>query len=372
MRVLVTGGGTGGHVNPALAIANTIKENIPDAEIAFVGTVRGLENELVPKAGYKLYHVDVRGIRRSLSLYNIRSLWLAAVSPIKAKKVIKEFKPDLVVGTGGYVSWPILVAASRMNIPTAVHESNAVPGLAVRKLVPYVDRIFTNFAVSAEILGKSGKVMQVGCPMLGQFGNISKDEARDRLGISREAKYVVSFGGSLGAAAMNDMALELMKDYVSLNPSIRYTHATGGDHYESVKERFHDANLGRFDNIELLQYIYDMPLRMAAADLIISRAGAITISELARQGKAAILIPSPNVTDDQQTKNAKALADIGGACMIREPELEGGRICKAVASLLEDSDRRAEMEKAISGFAPLDSNKLIFDELMRLAKAGKA
>ncbi len=367
MRVLVTGGGTGGHVNPALAIANTIKENIPDAEIAFVGTVRGLENELVPKAGYKLYHVDVRGIRRSLSLYNIRSLWLAAISPIKAKKVIKEFKPDIVVGTGGYVSWPILVAASRMNIPTAVHESNAVPGLAVRKLVPYVDRIFTNFAVSAELLGKSGKVMQVGCPMLGQFGNISKEEARQKLGIPQSCKYVVSFGGSLGAAAMNDCALELMRDLVAHSSDIRYTHATGGDHYESVNERFLSAGLDKYENIELLKYIYDMPLRMAAADLIISRAGAITISELARQGKAAILIPSPNVTDDQQTKNAKALADIVGACMIREPELAGGRICSAVASLLDDGERRAAMERAIRGFAPLDSNKLIFDELMRLA-----
>ncbi len=368
MRVLVTGGGTGGHVNPALAIANTIKENIPDAEIAFVGTVRGLENELVPKAGYKLYHVDVRGIRRSLSLYNIRSLWLAAVSPIKAKKVIKDFKPDIVVGTGGYVSWPILVAASRMKIPTAVHESNAVPGLAVRKLVPYVDRIFTNFAVSAEILGKSGKVMQVGCPMLGQFGNISKSEARQKLGIPQNCKYIVSFGGSLGAARMNDCAIELMRDYVSVNPDVRYTHATGGDHYDGVLARFKEAGLEKYENIELLKYIYDMPLRMAAADLIISRAGAITISELARQSKAAILIPSPNVTDDQQTKNAKALADIGGACMIREPELEDGRICSAVASLLDDGERRAAMEKAISGFAPLDSNKLIFDELMRLAK----
>lgn len=371
MRVLVTGGGTGGHVNPALAIANTIKENIPDAEIAFVGTIRGLENELVPKAGYKLYHVDVRGIRRSLSLYNIRSLWLAAISPVKAKKIIKEFKPDLVVGTGGYVSWPILVAASRMNIPTAVHESNAVPGLAVRKLVPYVDRIFTNFAVSAEILGKSGKVMQVGCPMLGQFGNISRDEARDRLGISRDCKYIVSFGGSLGAAAMNDMALELMRDYVSSHKDVRYTHATGGDHYESVKKRFLEAKLDEYENIELFQYIYDMPLRMAAADLIISRAGAITISELARQRKAAILIPSPNVTDDQQTKNAKALADIGGAYMIREPELVDGKICKTVAELLENYKIRESMEKSIAGFAPLDSDKLIFDELMRLAKGEK-
>ena len=371
MRVLVTGGGTGGHVNPALAIANTIKKNIPDAEIAFVGTVRGLENQLVPKAGYKLYHVDVRGIRRSLSLYNIRSLWLAAVSPVKAKKIIKEFKPDLVVGTGGYVSWPILVAASRMNIPTAVHESNAVPGLAVRKLVPYVDRIFTNFAVSAEILGKSGKVMQVGCPMLGEFGNISREDARKQLGISLDSKYIVSFGGSLGAAAMNDMAIELMRDYVSSNKNVRYTHATGGDHFESVNERFLGEGLDKYENIELLQYIYDMPLRMAAADIIISRAGAITISELARQGKAAILIPSPNVTDDQQTKNAKALADIGGACMIREPELVNGKICKEVASLLEDGARRAAMEKAIAGFAPLDSNKLIFDELIRLSKSKK-
>ena len=371
MRVLVTGGGTGGHVNPALAIANTIKKNIPDAEIAFVGTVRGLENQLVPKAGYKLYHVDVRGIRRSLSLYNIRSLWLAAVSPVKAKKIIKEFKPDLVVGTGGYVSWPILVAASRMNIPTAVHESNAVPGLAVRKLVPYVDRIFTNFAVSAEILGKSGKVMQVGCPMLGEFGNISREDARRQLGIPLDSKYIVSFGGSLGAAAMNDMAIELMRDYVSSNKNVKYTHATGGDHFESVNERFLGEGLDKYENIELLQYIYDMPLRMAAADIIISRAGAITISELARQGKAAILIPSPNVTDDQQTKNAKALADIGGACMIREPELVNGKICKEVASLLEDGARRAAMEKAIAGFAPLDSNKLIFDELIRLSKSKK-
>lgn len=371
MRVLVTGGGTGGHVNPALAIANTIKKNIPDAEIAFVGTVRGLENQLVPKAGYKLYHVDVRGIRRSLSLYNIRSLWLAAVSPVKAKKIIKEFKPDLVVGTGGYVSWPILVAASRMNIPTAVHESNAVPGLAVRKLVPYVDRIFTNFAVSAEILGKSGKVMQVGCPMLGEFGNISREDARRQLGIPLDSKYIVSFGGSLGAAAMNDMAIELMRDYVSSNKNVRYTHATGGDHFESVNERFLGEGLDKYENIELLQYIYDMPLRMAAADIIISRAGAITISELARQGKAAILIPSPNVTDDQQTKNAKALADIGGACMIREHELVNSKICKEVASLLEDGARRAAMEKAIAGFAPLDSNKLIFDELIRLSKSKK-
>jgi UDP-N-acetylglucosamine--N-acetylmuramyl-(pentapeptide) pyrophosphoryl-undecaprenol N-acetylglucosamine transferase len=162
-----------------------------------------------------------------------------------------------------------------------------------------------------------------------------------------------------------------MRDYVSSHKDVRYTHATGGDHYESVKKRFLEAKLDEYENIELFQYIYDMPLRMAAADLIISRAGAITISELARQRKAAILIPSPNVTDDQQTKNAKALADIGGAYMIREPELVDGKICKTVAELLENYKIRESMEKSIAGFAPLDSDKLIFDELMRLAKGEK-
>ena len=145
MRILMTGGGTGGHVNPALAIAETIKRNIPGAEIAFAGTPRGLENTLVPRAGYKLYHVNVRGFERKLSLKNIRAAWLALVSPLKARKIIKEFRPDIVIGTGGYVCWPVIVAASKLGVPTAVHEANAVPGLTVRKLVPYVDRIFINF-----------------------------------------------------------------------------------------------------------------------------------------------------------------------------------------------------------------------------------
>lgn len=223
MRVLMTGGGTGGHVNPALAIANTIKMNIPDSEIAFVGTERGLENDLVPKAGYELYHVDVRGFRRSFSLgsiaYNARAAWLAATSPIKAKKLIKEFKPDIVIGTGGYVCWPVLVAAARAKIPTAVHESNAVPGLAVRKLEPYVDRIFVNFAASADQLTAKEKIMQVGCPLNNGYGDMSREEARKKLGLPDTCRnYIVSFGGSLGADRMNAAALELIGGYLNDHP----------------------------------------------------------------------------------------------------------------------------------------------------------
>ncbi len=372
MRVLMTGGGTGGHVNPALAIANIVKKNIPDAEIAFVGTVRGLENQLVPKAGYKLYHVDVRGIRRSLSLYNIRSLYLALVSPVRAKKVIKEFKPDIVVGTGGYVSWPILVAASKMGIPTAVHESNAIPGLAVKKLVPYVDRIFTNFPISSDVLGGTDKIMQVGCPMLGEFGEITKDYARETLGFFGKYKhYIVSFGGSLGADAMNKMALSLMKEIGEAHPDVLYTHATGSDGYEETYKRFCEMGLDKYPSIELKEYIYDMPIRMAAADLIISRAGAITISELSRQKKAAILIPSPNVTDDQQYKNAKALADRDCAILIKESDLTDELICKTVIGILGDESLRGVLEANIGHFSPGDANKLIFEEMLRLIEAKK-
>ena len=165
MRVLITGGGTGGHVNPALAIANTIKQNDPDAVIAYVGTKRGIENKLVPKAGYPMYYVDVKGIKRSLSPSNIKAAYLALTSPIKAKKIIREFKPDIVVGTGGYVSWPVVKAASQMGIPTALHESNAIAGVAVKMLQKSVDRIYLNFEKTGESLScNRAKLMKVGNP----------------------------------------------------------------------------------------------------------------------------------------------------------------------------------------------------------------
>lgn len=246
MRVLMTGGGTGGHVNPAIAIADTIKEHIPSAEIAFVGTKRGIENKLVPAAGYKLYHVDVRGFRRSLSLANIRAAFLAAVSPIVAKKLVKEFKPDVVIGTGGYVSWPLLVAASKLGVPSAVHESNAVPGLAVRRLVPYVDKIFVNFAVTGETLGAPEKTMHVGSPLRTDFGTVTRREAREKLGLPDSCRqYVVSFGGSLGAERVNSAVLDLMRDYLSKHPDIYCTHACGASGYEETRRQFEEAGLDK-------------------------------------------------------------------------------------------------------------------------------
>ncbi|MDY5859485.1 MAG: undecaprenyldiphospho-muramoylpentapeptide beta-N-acetylglucosaminyltransferase [Eubacteriales bacterium] len=372
MRVLMTGGGTGGHVNPAIAIADTIKEHIPSAEIAFVGTKRGIENKLVPAAGYKLYHVDVRGFRRSLSLANIRAAFLAAVSPIVAKKLVKDFKPDVVIGTGGYVSWPLLVAASKLGVPSAVHESNAVPGLAVRRLVPYVDKIFVNFAVTGETLGAPEKTMHVGSPLRTDFGTVTRREAREKLGLPDSCRqYVVSFGGSLGAERVNSAVLDLMRDYLSKHPDIYCTHACGASGYEETHRQFEEAGLDKAANLELVEYIYDMPLRMAAADMVISRSGAITLSELAAAQKAAVLIPSPNVTDNQQYKNAKVFADAGGAVLIEEKDLTPERICSEVSAVLENSARMHRLEKNISAFAVPDSNERIYREIISLADGKK-
>lgn len=372
MRVLMTGGGTGGHVNPAIAIADTIKEHIPSAEIAFVGTKRGIENKLVPAAGYKLYHVDVRGFRRSLSLANIRAAFLAAVSPIVAKKLVKEFKPDVVIGTGGYVSWPLLVAASKLGVPSAVHESNAVPGLAVRRLVPYVDKIFVNFAVTGETLGAPEKTMHVGSPLRTDFGTVTRREAREKLGLPDSCRqYVVSFGGSLGAERVNSAVLDLMRDYLSKHPDIYCTHACGASGYEETHRQFEEAGLDKAANLELVEYIYDMPLRMAAADMVISRSGAITLSELAAAQKAAVLIPSPNVTDNQQYKNAKVFADAGGAVLIEEKDLTPERICSEVSAVLENPARMHRLEKNISAFAVPDSNERIYREIISLADGKK-
>ncbi len=373
MRVLMTGGGTGGHVNPALAIANTIKENDPASEIAFVGTPRGIENKLVPAAGYKLYHVDVRGLRRSFSPANIRAAWLALTSPAKAKKLIKQFRPDVVIGTGGYVSWPVVKAAAKMGIPTALHESNATPGMAVRMLSGDVDRIYLNFEAAGAGIRDKDKLMLVGCPMLGApAASLTKAEARKKLGIPDDVSTVIlSFGGSMGAEKVNDAVFTLMQRYTGGREGVWHTHATGAIEKDIAAGWFRERGLDKYKNLELLEYIYDMPIRMAAADIVISRAGAMTVSELALHGKCTVFIPSPNVTDDQQYKNAKVLAEADAALIIREGADCGDRLCAAVTGLCEHPENRAKMEENIKKFASPDANRLIYNDIVKLAKKGK-
>lgn len=372
MRVLLTGGGSAGHINPALAIAEIIKRNVPGAVVEFVGVKGGKEEELVGKAGYPLHFVESAGIRRSLAPSNLRAIYLALTSPYaqKTKAILDEFSPDLVIGTGGYASWPILVAAAKRKIPTAVHESNAIPGLAVKMLGRYVDEIWVNFEAAGEALkGKvKSRVFAVGNPLREAFGKLEKAEARKSFGIGDDRRFLLSFGGSLGAEEVNEAVLRLMRDYTALHPEVLHVHASGKRDYESCKKRFAEYGLEKYDNCLLVEYVYDMPERMTAADLLITRAGAMTLSEIALLQKAAILIPSPYVADNHQFKNANLLAKAGAAALVEETELSGNALLKATKDLLESPKKRKDMEDAVATFADRDADRKIWERVRALTK----
>ncbi len=371
----MTGGGTGGHVNPAIAIADVIRANQADVKIEFVGTSRGIENKLVPKAGYKLHHVEVQGFKRKLTPYNIKSAWLAFTSPIKAKKLIREFAPDIVIGTGGYVCWPLLKAAAGMGVPTAVHESNAIPGVAVKMLARYVDRIYVNFDATANALGGvySDKVVKVGNPIKPEFASIDADGVKKELGIGdKYERLLLSYGGSMGAEKVNDEMLAFMRDYTKHHPELLHIHATGAIEREAASEKAKEYGLTDCENVRICEYIYNMPELMAAADIVVSRAGAMTLSELAALEKCCVLIPSPHVADNHQYKNAKVLADKGAAIVFEEKELVGGVLTEALSGLIADGEKQAEMRENIKAFALADANRSIYFDVCELAKSSKA
>ncbi len=372
MRLLLTGGGTAGHINPALAIAETVKQNDPNAEIAFVGVRGKREEDLVPRAGYPLYFVQARGFRGKLPTpSNLRAAWLAITAPNAkdTQEILDTFKPDLVIGTGGYACWPLMVAAAKRRIPTAVHESNSHPGKTVRMLQGKVDRIWTNFPNTVEHLRRREKVVHVGNPLRGDFGSITREEARTRLGIASDRLFILSFGGSGGAENVNRGVITMMRELSSKNPKILHMHATGKWDYEASMQVFRAAGLDDAQNCIVKDYIYDMPLRMAAADLVISRAGAMTLSELALLHRACVLIPSPNVAYNHQFLNASELGNAGAAKVLDDGEVvRSGVLSTAVREILTDPSLRQSMEKRISAFADPEANRRIWEEIGALLK----
>ncbi len=366
MRILLCGGGTAGHVTPALAIAEIMKENRKDVEILFAGTRTGIEEKLVTAAGYPFYPIEAAGFRRSLSFKNLRALYLALVSPLRARTLLKELQPQLVVGTGGYVSWPILKAATDLGIPSALHESNAIPGLTVKRLSGRVDSVLLNFREAAAYLPKAKKILHVGNPLRGGFSKTTRKEAKERLHIPSDAMLILSFGGSLGAEGINRAVLDLFEDYVLKSEKIYHIHGAGRRYGEEMR----DAAKARFTHlpqrIKILDYLDEIPLLMAASDLIICRAGAMTVSEVARARRAAILIPSPHVANDHQTKNALSLANAGAALFKRESDLSREGLAADVKRILEDSDFRGSLESGAARFDLHDANKRVYQALRRL------
>lgn len=362
MKVIMTCGGTGGHIMPALAIADMIRENRPRAEILFVGADGGMEEELVAKAGYPIKTIAVKGLSRRLSPAGVKSLFLAARAVGTAKDVLRDFSPDVVIGTGGYASFPSVFAATGLGIPAVLHESNAVAGAAVRLLSRRVNRVWLNFEAAASSLFASANVLTVGNPL--PRGYKTPTPASLPSGTSG---MLLSFGGSLGAREVNRAVLALMEKGAQ-QPKVYHLHATGKREYEAVLSEFRARGLHRFPHLSLVPFITDMPAQMAAADVVVCRAGAVSISEVAALGKPAVLIPSPNVTGNHQYENAMALVREGAAVLVEEKELESGALSIAVGALLSDAEKRRSLSERVRAFYKEDANRLIFEDLMRLLK----
>lgn len=354
MRVILTGGGTGGHVYPAIAIAEKIKEKYPGSEILFVGTERGMERKIVPSNGYEIRFITISGFDRKHMLKNAKTAVNLVKGSMQSRTILKEFRPDVVIGTGGYVCAPVVRMAAKMGILTFIHEQNAYPGMTNKMLEKYVDKVFLAFAEAAKYFKKKDKLVVTGNPVRKAFREAKRETARTLLSIPQDAFVVLAFGGSLGAKRINEAALPLL-EFTAGQKDLYTVLATGSYYYREMTEKAQAKHLDLADNIRVLEYIDDMPSYLAAADLVISRAGALTISEIVAGGKPAILIPSPNVTGNHQFYNAKSIAGRGGAVLIEEPDLTDESLISSVLSLMNDRQRLGDMAKASRAAASEDA-----------------
>ena len=372
MNVLSTCGGTAGHVNPAVALAHIFQEKHPGCRVLFAGADGGMENKLVPKEGYQIRTVTITNFHRSFApaeiVHNLGTLVNLGRSKKQAQAILDEFRPDLVVGTGGYASFPVVNEAARRKIPTAVHESNAVPGLTTRALSKVVDRVMVGFEESREHYDNPDKVVVTGTPVRGDFFKYTRAEARDKLGFGDDRPLLLSYWGSLGAEVMNQKMVDFIAKECYEGAPWRHIHGAGRD-YPWMQEELLRRGLKLGDNgIEVREYIYDMPLVMAAADLVLCRAGASTISELTAIAKPAVLVPSPNVTANHQEKNARALEEAGGAAVLLEPDCSGQALFQTACGILHDPSRLQTMAASMAALGIRDAAERIYQTLLELQK----
>ncbi len=366
MKILFAGGGTAGHINPALAIADTVKMHHNDAEISYIGTAEKLEAKLVPQKAYNFYTIKVAGFRRSFSpkavLHNISAVKMAATSTLHAKRIIKRINPDIVIGTGGYVSGPVLKAAQSLGLKTAIHEQNAFPGVTTKMLAPKADAVMLAIPEAEKYLKINKKPFITGNPIRQELLNTDREAARKKLKLG-DKPLILSFGGSLGAKRVNEAVSELIKWH---NGSGKYyhIHGTGKIGYEAMCEALKDTELS--EDITVREYIDDMDVCMAAADLVICRAGAITLGELQACGKPSVLIPSPYVAENHQYHNALTLKKDGAAELIEEKDLTGDSLIETVKKLFADNNKLNEMASNARKNAIIDSNERIYKIIMEL------
>ena len=371
MKVIIAAAGTAGHINPGLAIANKIKEEENESEIIFIGTTRGLENDLVPRAGYELKTIDAYGLCKKISIENIKKMYKTLKGFGEAKKIIKEFKPDIVIGTGGYICGATISAAHKLKIPTLLHESNAFPGKAIKMLSGKANTILVSFKDAKDRIRKGANVVFTGTPVKIKKKIYTEEEREELLkkqGLKANIPTVLVFGGSQGAKKINDAIVQIIKNKKNTNYQIIW--ATGPKQYDIIKEELEKSNIDieKLLNIKALPYIYNMEEMMNNVDIIVARSGAMTITEISNLGKPSILVPLPNVSHNHQLYNAKVLENVKAAEIILNDELDGEKLNKVITKIAESPEKMKEMGKNALKVSTTDVEKKIYEEIKKLVK----
>jgi UDP-N-acetylglucosamine--N-acetylmuramyl-(pentapeptide) pyrophosphoryl-undecaprenol N-acetylglucosamine transferase len=366
MKIIFAGGGTMGHISPSIAVAESLKHKNSSTEILFINRKCEQENKHIRSAGFQVREIEISGLIRKINFRNFKNLYTAVKAISEAKKVIREFSPDVVFATGGYVSFPVLYAAKRLSVPTVIHESNAMPGLVTRLLYKRCDKLLLNYPGSDKFFGKAKNVSVVGNPVKDAFIKTEREAARKKLGIKRDDILIASFGGSGGSEKLNSSIIEILKNHSVNTAGVNHIHSCGKRYYEEIAEK-HPEFVKKNRRCRIVDYISNMPEVICASDIVITRCGAVTLSEISAAGASAILIPSPNVTDNHQLKNAKFFSDANAGILIEEDELSERTLLDAIRLLETNVNKRRELSENAKALYNHNCKNLIIQELEVLA-----
>lgn len=367
MKYIISGGGTGGHIYPALSILDEIKKHDKEGEFLYVGRPEGLEKDLAEKAGYEYKSVRIKGLPRRINLDSVKTGVVLLEGLADARKILKSFKPDVVIGTGGYVCFPIVFLAQKFGIKTFLQESNAFPGKVNRILSKKADGVFISFEDAKKRFTNKENLILTGNPIRDVFTNMNKEDSRRELGISPDKKFILSFGGSGGQESINNALIEIFKNYQD-EYKYKHIHITGKDHYDEFINTIKNENINLGENIDILDYSHNIPELLSAADVAILSSSAISLAEVSAVGAASILIPKEYTADNHQEFNARSFQNQGASEMILEKDLTGELLYSTIISIVEDESKMQNMEKCAKMLSMPNSTKNIVENIIRLSK----
>lgn len=365
MNVMIVAAGTGGHITPGISIANKIKKEEKDCNIVFVGTKNGMENDIISKEGYDIVHIRAQGIKREFTIENIRRVIQLVLGIGDAKKVIKKFNPDIVIGTGGYVTFPIFKVATKMGIPTVLHESNSIPGKVVTMMANRVDTIMIGFEKAKEKIKNANNILYTGTPTK-MSTYVPPSNLREKLGLKEDLPVLLITGGSQGAKKLNEQIVNIITDGIEKKYQIVFV--TGSKQYNDVRKAIQDkrCNVDEIPNLHILNYVYNMEEYMSVADVIISRAGALSLTEICIMGIPSIIIPYPFAAENHQVYNAQVIKNAGAGEVIIESELTTEKLNNILESMIYNKEKLAQMRKQAKSLAVLNVEDKIYTEVKRL------